>query len=101
MRRCGPRGCDGSRYRRRTDCHRCRWRYRPPVRRYSFARSWIPKLEVPFRLAGSCKRLEGSRQRLHHAEALYVVTEAHTMKHISMGGLDVSRIGLGAMSMAG
>src|SRR6059058_5387453 len=29
------------------------------------------------------------------------VTAAHVMKHISIGGLDVSRIGLGAMSMSG
>jgi hypothetical protein len=27
--------------------------------------------------------------------------ERNTMKHISIGGLDVSRIGLGAMSMSG
>jgi aryl-alcohol dehydrogenase-like predicted oxidoreductase len=38
---------------------------------------------------------------LHRAEALHVVTEEITMKHISIGSLDVSRIGLGVMSMAG
>src|SRR3954454_20540892 len=40
-------------------------------------------------------------QRSHRAETLDLVMEEITMKHISIGGLDVSRIGLGAMSMAG
>src|SRR4051794_36759026 len=40
-------------------------------------------------------------QRSHRAETLDLVMEEITMKHITIGGLDVSRIGLGAMSMSG
>jgi aryl-alcohol dehydrogenase-like predicted oxidoreductase len=53
------------------------------------------------RLAGSCKTLEGSVNDCTAPRRYIWRRRQITMKHISIGGLDVSRIGLGAMSMAG
>jgi aryl-alcohol dehydrogenase-like predicted oxidoreductase len=50
-------------------------------------------------LDGSDKRIRGCPTTLTHRKQRW--QESNTMKHISTGGLDVSRIGLGCMTMAG